>query len=297
MQDSSPRDLMGTREVADYLRLKERKVYELVRTRRIPCTRVTGKWLFPRALIDAWLARNLAYEGAPVLASPPVAAGSQDPLFEWALRESGSDLALLAGGSADGLRRVAEGDAAIAGVHILDSPTGDYNVPAVRATAALFDVVVVEWAKRMQGLILASGNPLGIAAIADLPDRRVRVARRQEGAGAHTLFLHLLESAGVGFAELEVVEPPALSESELAGMIADGKADCGVGIQAAARRFRLDFVPLHQERFDLVLRRRDYFEVPVQTLLAFARTEAFRRRAEELGGYDLADHGRVVFNA
>jgi excisionase family DNA binding protein len=288
---------MSTREVADYLRLKERKVYELVRTRRIPCTRVTGKWLFPRALIDAWLARNLAYEGAPVLASPPVAAGSQDPLFEWALRESGSDLALLAGGSADGLRRVAEGDAAIAGVHILDSPTGDYNVPAVRATAALFDVVVVEWAKRMQGLILASGNPLGIAAIADLAGRRGRVARRQDGAGAHTLFLHLLDRAGVGFAELDVVEPPALSESELAAMIADGKADCGVGIQAAARRFRLDFVPLHHERFDLVLRRRDYFEVPAQTLLAFARTEAFRRRAEELGGYDLAEHGRVVFNA
>ncbi|MEX0758629.1 MAG: helix-turn-helix domain-containing protein, partial [Tistlia sp.] len=103
-------ELMTTREVADYLRLKERRIYELVRQRAIPCTRVTGKWLFPKPLIDLWLSRHL--EGSPpASAPPPVVAGSQDPLLDWAVRESGCGLALLPGGSLDGLARLARGEA------------------------------------------------------------------------------------------------------------------------------------------------------------------------------------------
>ena len=112
---------LTTAEVADYLRVGERTVYELVRRGRIPCSRAAGKLLFPRHLVDLWVEAGVASPVAAVRRAPAVLAGSHDPLLEWALRESGCGLALLAGGSADGLRRISAGEAAAAALHILDS--------------------------------------------------------------------------------------------------------------------------------------------------------------------------------
>lgn len=124
------REFLTTAEVADYLRLKERKVYDLVRQGQIPCSRATGKLLFPRQHIDMWVLSHL--EGDQALRSPLplIVAGSQDPLLEWAVRESGSDLASLCHGSGDGLRRLMEGKALLAGIHLLNFESGRYNEPA-----------------------------------------------------------------------------------------------------------------------------------------------------------------------
>lgn len=290
-------ELMTTGEIASYLRLKERKVYDLVRRERIPCIRITGKLLFPKPVIDRWLLRHTEFAGPSLRAAPPVVAGSHDPLLEWALRESGCGLALLAGGSEDGVRRLAAGEAVLAGMHIVDPPSGAYNVPIVRDLHRLADVVLIAWAEREQGLVLAAGNPLGLHAVADLKGRRVRVARRQDGAGAQTLLRHLLRQVAIRIEDLGIVDPPFLTETDLALAVLDGTADCGLAIRAVARQFRLDFAPLHRERFDLLLRRRDYFEEPVQALLRFAATAAFRDRAAALGGYDLGPLGTVVYNA
>ncbi len=290
-------ELMTTGEVAAYLRLKERKVYDLVRRGRIPCSRVTGKLLFPKQLIDLWVAQNTDPAGTEARAAPPVAAGSHDPLLEWALRESGSGLAMLAGGSTDGVQRLAAGQAVVTGLHILDPQSGDYNVAAVRNIGGIADVVLIEWAEREQGLVTAAGNPLGLAGIADLRNRRVRVARRQEGAGAQLLMRHLLAREGLPLDALNLVNPPMLTETDLAAAVLDGKADCGLAIRAVAQRFRLDFIPLHRERFDLAMRRRDYFEPPLQALLGFAGGATFRRHAAELGGYDVSRTGRIAYNA
>jgi len=154
-------ELMNTREVAEYLRIKERKVYDLVRGRRIPCTRVAGKWLFPKTLIDLWVLRNTRCDPA-VAAAPrpaPVIVGSHDPLLEWAARESGCEMAILFGGSLDGLRRFAQSEAAVCGLHVFDPETRTYNEAAVKDTLADLDVVLVEWAEREQGLVVAAGNP------------------------------------------------------------------------------------------------------------------------------------------
>ena len=127
-------ELMNTREVAEYLRIKERKIYELVREKQIPCTRVTGKWLFPRKLIDAWLAEGTSVPelvGRRVAAAPLVVGGSHDPLLEWSLREIGGDLALSATGSLDGLRRFADGETMVCALHVFDPETGEYNLPVV----------------------------------------------------------------------------------------------------------------------------------------------------------------------
>ncbi len=289
-------DLMTTAEVAAYLRLKERKVYDLVRKRQIPCSRATGKWLFPRQLIDLWVAQQVELRPSGAGVAPPIVAGTHDPLLEWSLRESGCDLALHTGGSEDGLKRLAEHRAAVAAIHILDAGTGSYNLPAARALCPFPDLVMIEWAWRQQGLLVAADNPLSIAGLADLAGRRPRVVVRQEGAGTQILFRQLLAGAGLRYDDLDIVHQPALSQTELAAAIMDAKADCGMAVEAAARRFRLGFLPLHRERVDLVMRRRDYFEPPVQALLQFTRMPAFAAQARGFGGYDIAGTGRVVFN-
>ena len=290
-------DYLTTTEVADYLRLKERKIYELVRLRRIPCSHVTGKLLFPRRAIDLWVSRHVEFDGPAPERAPPIAAGSHDPLLEWALRESGCGLALLAGGSEDGLRRLAAAQAVVAGLHIVDPTNGEYNVPAVRGLRGLADVVLIEWAKRIQGLVVAPGNPRRVQSLADAAASRLRVVRRQEGAGAQLLLRFLLARDGLRYEDLAILEPPALTETDLAAAVLDGKADCGIAIAAVAGQFRLGFIALWRERFDLAVRRRDYFEPALQTLLGFARSTSFQTKAHELGGYEIAGFGRVVYNA
>lgn len=292
-------EMMNTREVADYLRIKERKVYDLVAARRIPCSRVTGKWLFPKALIDLWVASGA---DGPVVAGrpsvpPPVVAGSHDPLLDWAVRESDCGLALHFDGSLDGLRRLAGGEAALCGLHVPDPETGGFNTAAIERALPGLDVVAIAWAVRTQALLVAAGNPLGIGGIADLAAKRPRVALRQPDSGARVLLEQRLAAEGIGMADLQVAGPPARTEMELGLAVLEGRADVGLGALAVGRQLRLDAIPVQEERFDLAMRRRDYFEPPVQSLLAFTRTSAFRAKAEALGGYDVAETGAVRFNA
>src|SRR5499427_951801 len=111
-------DLLTTDEAATYLRLSERKLYELVANGAVPCTKVTGKWLFPKAALDRWLAAGLLTPALAHAPAPPIVGGSHDPLLEWALRESASGLASLPEGSEAGLRRLARGEVAAAAIHL-----------------------------------------------------------------------------------------------------------------------------------------------------------------------------------
>ena len=196
---------MTTREVAGYLRIKERKVYDLLRGKRIPSTRVTGKWLFPKHLIDQWVADGTEFPDRAMPSPPPVLAGSHDPLLEWSLNESGCGLALMPGGSLDGLERLAAGEAVICGLHVFDPESGGYNRAAVERTFEGLDVVLIEWAWRDQGLVLAAGNPLAITSIEDLRANKARVVARQAEAGSRILFDHLLAEAGTKAADLDIL--------------------------------------------------------------------------------------------
>jgi putative molybdopterin biosynthesis protein len=283
-------ELLTTREVAGLLRIKERKVYDLVATGEIPHVRVTGKLLFPRALLDAWFLRHSEHhEVARPL--PNVVAGSHDPLLDWALRESGAGLASLFDGSLDGLERLAKGEAIAAGMHLIEGAA--WNAGHVERRLAGEPVVLLEWARRDQGLILPPGNPAGIENAAGLAGRRL-VPRHRE-AGSFVLLQQLLEAEGLQ-SKVELVAPPARTEVDVAIAVADGKADVGLGLAAMARQFRLDFVPLVRERYDLLVWRRAYFEPPLQRLLRFCRTEAFAAKAGDLAGYDISGFGTVHYN-
>ncbi|UZH11638.1 MULTISPECIES: helix-turn-helix transcriptional regulator [unclassified Halomonas] len=288
---------LTTAEVADYLRLKERKVYDLVRQGQIPCSRITGKLLFPRQQIDLWVLNHLEGDQAQRLTVPLVVAGSQDPLLEWAIRESGSDLAMLCQGSGDGVRRLLDGKAMLAGIHLLDASTQRYNEPDALGLSGMRDLLIVRWAKRRQGLLLPAGNPLKITRLSDLKRTGVRVAHRQPDAGAARLLSCLLSQAGIGSTALNWAPHASLNEDDLALSIGQGEADVGLGVEAAAQRQQLDFIPLCEEPFDLIMRRRSYFEPSIQRLLAFAHQARFAERAAQLGGYNLAEIGKIVHNA
>jgi molybdate-binding protein len=225
---------------------------------------------------------------------PPVLAGSHDPLLEWALRESGSELAAFFDGSLDGLGRLAAGKAIAAGLHVYEPDALDWNRGHVERAMAGMPVVLVEWAWRMQGLVVPPGNPKRMAGLDDLEG--ATLIPRQERSGSHLLLGHLMREAGLEAGRLQLIAPPARSEAEVALAIAEGKADAGLAIETVARQFRLAFVPLFRERYDLAVWRRDYFEPSLQKLFAFCHGAAFRTRAEELGGYDVSGLGQVHYN-
>ncbi|NKX44478.1 helix-turn-helix transcriptional regulator [Roseicyclus persicicus] len=287
--------LMTTGEVATYLRLRERTIYEMVSRQTIPFTRATGKILFPRRLIDAWLEAQTELPDAGIAPAPPIYAGSNDPLLEWALRQSGSGLAVLARGSAQGLDDLAAGRAVMSGLHLIDPQSGAWNIAAVHAHLPGSRHVLIHWARRTQGLLLATGNPKGVTGLADAVARGLRFALRSEGAGSQRLLEVLLAREGLSHADLVTAGQAVDTHTDLAALIDTGQADCGLGLQAAAGA--LHFLPLiSDESFDLVMTRRAYFDPPVQKLLAFARTETFASRAAHLGGYDLSGLGTVVWN-
>jgi excisionase family DNA binding protein len=289
-------DLLTTDEAADYLRLSERKLYELVAKGAVPCSKVTGRWLFPRAALDRWVAAGLVGPAALAQAvAPPIVGGSHDPLLEWALHESGCALASLPEGSEEGLRRLTRGDVMIAAIHLhrLDGDDAQANVAAVADAAGLHDVVVIAFARREQGILVAPRNPLALSDIASAARSRARMATRPPGAGAQLLLLSLLARAGITADDLALVAPACPTGPDVAQAVRSGRADCGIATRAVALAASLDFLPLTWEHFDLVLRQRTYFMPGPQALLGFMRSAALRERAAELGGYDTGAIGAV----
>lgn len=285
---------LTTRELAELLRIKERKVYDMATHGDVPCVRVVGKLLFPRNEIMQWIdASRSGPQTAAEVSLPPTVLGSHDPLLDWALRESGSGLAAFFDGSADGLARMAALQGVACGTHIHEAE--EWNVATVKAQFEHRGVVLVEFARRIRGLIVAADNPLGLIDMASLAGRRA--ARRQAGAASQQLFEQQLLEAGVAAESVMLYEDRARTEDELGMQVFDGHVDVAFGLQSVATRLRLGFVPQLEERFDLLVWRQAWFEPPFQTLLNFMSSEAFRDKAAKLGGYDITRLGQVHFNA
>lgn len=289
-------DLLTTDEAATYLRLSERKLYELVAQGTVPCTKVTGRWLFPRAALDRWVTAGLIAPAALArVAAPPIVGGSHDPLLEWALRESGCGLASLPEGSEVGLRRLARGEVMVAAIHLhaLKGDDEQVNIATVADAPGLHDAVVIAFVRREQGILVAPGNPLKLSDIASIAQSRARLAQRPVGAGAQLLLLTLLARAGIAADSLTLLKRVCPTGTDIAHAVRLGRADCGIATRSVAHAAGLQFLPLTWENFDLVLRQRDYFLPGPQSLVGFLRSAALRERATELGGYDIDGVGKV----
>jgi putative molybdopterin biosynthesis protein len=294
-------EFLTTSEAADYLRLGERKLYELVTAGAIPCSKVTGKWLFPRHELDLWVLSGLARPQGMISADlPPIVGGSQDDLLEWGLRESGSGLASLNEGTTRGVERLQRGEAIAAAIHFHGSEVStneDANVATLRRLAGLHDAVLVGVTRREQGLLLAPGNPKNLNSLSDVLSSGAQVAMRQPGAGAQLLLEALLARLGASAKSLRRREPPCLTGPDLAATIRAGHADCGIATRAVAKSAGLDFVPLLWESFDLLMRQRSYFRPNMQALIGFLRDNRFKQRAIEMSGYDTTGAGEIRFAA
>lgn len=192
------------------------------------------------------------------------------------------------------LRALARGEAHAAGAHLLDPETGESNLPAIRRELRGRNLIVVTLSEWQQGLIVAPGNPKGIADAGALARPDVTLVNREPGSGSRMLLDAWLEAAAVSPAGVRGYTHVALSHQATAEAVAAGAADAGPGIMAVARALGLGFVPLQVERYDLVIPR-PYFTMPaMQALLDTLVSGAYRRELAALGGYDTAQAGAVV---
>lgn len=232
-----------------------------------------------------------------------VAVGSHDLSLELladALHRTHPGMSLVSAhvGSVDGLLALRRRQAHLAGVHLFDPESGEFNTAHIRRLLVPHgcQVVVVEFVKRTQGLLLAPGNPKGIHQLADLLRADVVMINRQPGAGTRLLLDAELERQGLDAGQIRGYDRWETSHLQVAAAVERGEADCGLGIKAAAHSFHLDFVPLFQERYDLVFARDAYDSPRLRPLLEMLRQPPASLLAgiHGLGGYETGEMGRIV---
>ncbi len=287
-------EYLTVKELAALLRLKERKVYDLAASGAVPCSRATGKLLFPADEIRAWISRAQSGGAETGMAPrPPIVLGSHDPLLDWAIRQSRCGLATFFDGSLDGLDRFLRNEGVATGLHIHDPDSGTWNKAAVSRAAAQSNAVLIAFATRQRGIVFRPGEdpPAGLS---DLSGRRI--VPRQPESGTEGLFRDLAAQAGLDLASLELADL-ARTEDDAVETVRRGEADAAFGLEAVARGYGLDFLPIIEEQFALLIDRKAWFDAPVQKLLAFCASDQFTARAASYGGYDTGGFGTVVWNA
>ncbi|MGE3267985.1 MAG: substrate-binding domain-containing protein [Chloroflexota bacterium] len=195
--------------------------------------------------------------------------------------------------SLDGVFALARGTTDLAGCHLLDPETGEYNIPFVRRLLPGESVLLVTLAHRQQGLIVRSGNPLHLTGIPDLGRSGLTLVNRHRGSGTRVLLDDALGRAGIDPITIQGYDHEEATHLAVAGAVAAGTADAGLGILAAARAYGLDFVPVARERYELALRPATASQPAVQKLLETLRSPDFRAVVTALGGYDTAESGMV----
>ena len=285
-------DYFTTDELAEFLRVKPRKVYDLVSKEEVPFSRVMGKLLFSKEEVANWIAgNNNSVENKNYL--PDVILGSHDPLLEYAIKKSGSGIALSFDGSNKGLERFKLNQGIASGLHIYDFSSKKWNTSIVEKYLNGKDFVLMEWAKRERGLIFQPFNGPK-KSIKDFEG--LRLVTRQGGSGADNYLKNLLKSENLNlsdFVKTEIV----YSEIDAVSLVLSGQADVTLGLASEAEKYKLKFIPVVEERFDLVIDRFSWFENPFQKLFKFSKTTEFIDIASRLKGYNIKDLGIIHFNS
>jgi molybdenum cofactor synthesis domain-containing protein len=196
-------------------------------------------------------------------------------------------------GSLGGLIALRKGICHLAGAHLLDTVTGEYNISYIRKHLKGMKVSVFNLVQREQGLIVRKNNPKGIMEIKDLARDEVTFINRQPGSGTRILFDYNLEKAGITSNRINGYEHEEFTHMAVAVDVLSGAADCGMGIYAAAKALDLDFIPIVKEQYDLIILSSSLVNENLQLLLETIGTEEFRSRVFELGGYDPSKSGEL----
>lgn len=296
--------MLSTKEVAKFLGINEKMVYTLIAEKGLPASKVTGKWIFPRHLVEQWVESSTVNYPPGNRVLPPyegllVIAGSNDILLEKTLnlfntRHPGH-LAVFGNlGSVGGINALRRHLCHMASSHLLQENGNEYNFAFLQRQ---FDRLpaVVNFCYREQGILLAGGNPRGIRAIADLARPGLRIVNRSLATGTRLLFDRELKRAGIAGERIIGYDREVNRHMDVGLEILAGHADAGPGIRPVAALLGLDFFPLRKERYDLLVTRERFFDQGIQFFLGMLHEPDFIKMAKELDGYDVSMSGKMIF--
>lgn len=297
-------------EVASALKLSKYTVYEMIKRKELPAAKIGRALRILRADLDQFMRQHKSTQDVPAPirsgAVPPDSgktqleiyfAGSHDlslDLLSRALGKRGVTLFPAFSGSMDGLIELYKGRVDMAGCHLLDQMTGEYNLPYVRSMLPNEQVAVVNLVSRWQGFIVPTGNPRLITSWEEFLSGRHRIVNRQRGSGTRVLLDFKLRQAGLSAESIPGYEREVSTHYELASAVLRGEADAALGIESAARGLGLDFYPVQEERYDLVIPARLLNQERFRVFLEVLRDPAFKQQVVALGGYGIASTGKII---
>ena len=297
--------LLSTKEVAELLNVNEKMVYSLVSEKGLPATKITGKWLFPKHLVEQWVEANTINYPDNDYRLPPydgllIIAGSNDPLLDRAIsvfnQQNSKQLAVFGNlGSMGGLRALRQGLCHIASSHLLQEDESEYNFDF--AFKELDEMpAVVNFCRREQGILVPKGNPENILTIADLARTGIKIVNRSLSTGTRLLLDKELQKAGINGEKIEGYSVEVSRHLDVGLEILAGRANAGPGIRAVAKLLDIDFIPLRWERFDLMIAKERFFDEGIQRFLGIFHETAFLQMAtRDFAGYDVSSGGQMVF--
>lgn len=299
------KELLSTKEVAKFLDINEKMVYSLISEKELPATKITGKWLFPKHLVEQWVeTHTINYPGSAKNFLPPyhgllILTGSNDPLLDRALslfnKLNPGHVAVFGNlGSMGGLRALRQNLCHIASSHLLQENEEDYNF-AFAEKELDKTPAVVNFCRREQGFLIPKGNPKGLKSVADFDQPGLRIVNRLLGTGTRLLFDRELKKAGIEGEKLDGYQHEIAKHLDVGLEVLSGRADLGPGIRAVAGLLGLDFLPLRWERYDLLITKERFFDEGVQLFLGLLHEEPFVEIAQSLAGYDVSMSGKMVF--
>jgi excisionase family DNA binding protein len=300
-------EMMSTKEVAKHLGIHEKQVYALIKSKKIPSTRVTGKWVFPRKLIDEWIESNAktgleqARQKSRKIEGALLASGSNDPILDMLhtyMRKLYPEFYIFSAntGSTDGLKALNMGYTDIAWSHLFDPKTGEYNIPFLPTYLPNVKPVVVNLFHRDLGFVVSPKNPFHISGFEDLTQKRVRFINRQKGSGTRVLLDHHLKRLKVPTSKIQGYDQEVYTHFEVGLSILSKEADVGIATIAVPRLLGLPFIPITQENFDMILDQSTFFEKGIQAFIEILNSQEFRNRLERLGSYDFKNSGKVLYS-
>ncbi|MGD0657758.1 MAG: helix-turn-helix transcriptional regulator [Syntrophorhabdales bacterium] len=299
-------EMMNTKEVARYLGVHEKHVYAMISQKKLPATRITGKWVFPRKLIDEWV-ESSAVSGLEQsvrrtrkVEGGLVASGNNDLVLDLLLTEARMvypDFCLLSAhtGGVEGLKALNMGYADIAWAHLFDPESGQYNIPFLQVYAPTIRPAVINLYYRDLGFLVAANNPLGVNGFEDLARKGVRFVNRQKGSDTRTLIDHHLARLGIDPLNIRGYENEVHTHLDIGLSVFSNETDVGIATPAVSRLFGLSFIPVTRERFDMILDQHTFFQGGVQALMEVLKSEGFREKVARLGNYDCKDSGRILY--
>ncbi len=298
--------LLSTKEVAAFLGVNEKMVYSLISDKGLPATKITGKWLFPRHLVEQWIESHTINFPDAKTSLPPyegllIIAGSNDLLLDKAIAlfntHNDGQIAVFGNlGSMGGLQALRRNLCHIATSHLLQEEQDDYNFDHAIKVLEMMPAAV-NFCLREQGLLVQEGNPKGIGSVSDLAQKGITIVNRSLGTGTRLLLDHEFQKAGMKGEKIDGYLHEVQRHLDVGLEVLSGRADAGPGIRAVADALGLGFVSLRWERYDLMIAKDRFFDEGIQRFLGLLHEQSFRKLAESTGGYDLRFSGRMIFQA